>query len=511
MNSLSKEIVQESVSPQDGVQEFNFAGTARMPERFALLSRLVMRDLNSRDNAPTFYKYSRDNIQTYLANPYSNQKALRDAVIYIYNASSHFRRIIQYFEGLSDLAYVVSPYKLDMENSKKSMEKSVDTVKKNYHKTLNILSSMDIQNQFRRILRICLREDTAFCTLLVTKDDIYVQVLPSDYCNISTIEGGVFNVTFDFSYFAQRSEQLAYYPPEFQQKYELYKQNTSAYRYQELDSPTSFAIKCNTDTPSYSVPPLAGILREVYDIEDYKSLKLTRAELENYAMLVMGLDTKDDGTWKYPLETAKEFYHNLDSVLPSAVGSVLSPMKIEKISFDRSGGVSDTDYVSQAENQLYNSSGVSSLLFNNSKAAASALKLSIQVDQSVTFGIVKSIEKAINRYIQSQTCGKNFRVTFLDCSPFNRKELGDGYLKACQYGIPMVEYYCASQGLMQAEMEGMNLLENDILHIHDKFKPLRSSATQSSKAGDGEAGAPTKDDDELTESGEKSRDEDPSK
>lgn len=504
--SLSKTIVKESDAPQNSQQEFSFAGTARVPERFALLNRLVLRDLNSRDNAPTFYKYSRDNIQTYLSNPYANQKALRDAVIYIYNASSHFRRIIEYFEGLSDLVYVVSPHRLDADSSKKT----TSAITKNYHKTLNILSAMDVQNQFRRVLRICLREDTAYCTLLVTKDDIYVQILPSDYCNISTIEGGVFNVTFDFSYFSQRPEQLAYYPPEFQNKYELYKQNSSSYRYQELNSPTSFAIKCNTDTPAYSMPPLAGILREVYDIEDYKSLKLTRAELENYAMLVMGLESKEDGSWKMDLDKAKEFYHNLDSVLPPEVGSVLSPMKIDKISFDRSGGVSDTDYVSQAENQLYNSSGVSSLLFNNSKAAASALKLSIQVDQSITFGIVKSIEKAINRYIQSLTCGKNFKVTFLDCSPFNRKELGDSYLKACQYGIPMVEYYCASQGLLQTEVEGMSMLENDIIRIHERFKPLQSSATQSSKTTGNDPGAPKKDDDDLTESGERSRDSDPS-
>lgn len=56
-------------------------------------------------------------------------------------------------------------------------------------------------------------------------------------------------------------------------------------------------------------------------------------------------------------------------------------------------------------------------------------------------------------------------ITFLDVSPYNRKEAGEAYLKACQYGVPMVSYYRASQGLGQAEMDCMNFLENEILDI----------------------------------------------
>ena len=102
------------------------------------------------------------------------------------------------------------------------------------------------------------------------------------------------------------------------------------------------------------------------------------------------------------------------------------------------------------------------------------MTLSIKVDQALTYGIVKSIEDAINRYIQSQPYGKNFRVTFLDCSPFNRKEVGDAYLKAASYGMPTISYYCASQGLGQAELDSMSFLETTVLGLQDIFKPLQS-------------------------------------
>ena len=482
----------------------DFEGAIGISQRFAVLNRLITRDLNNNTNAPTFSLFTKDNITEYLSNPYTYEQQLRRAVTYIYGASSHFRRLIQYFTGLSDLSYVVSPYRIDPKSA------NVKSVNRNYRKVLNAMSAMNVRSQFPKILTVCLREDTFYGTMWVTNDNITIQQLPSDYCAISTIEGNVLNVTFDFSYFDSRSQYLEYYPAEFQSKYRTYQSNRRV-RWQELDSPTSFAVKCNNDILDYSLPPFAGILREVYDLEDYKQLKLTKTTLENYAMLVMTLGIDDEGNWQMDLEKAKEFWRNLDSVLPEEIGSVLSPMPINKISFEKSN-TGDTNTISEAEQNLFTAAGVSSLLFNNDKASANALSLSIKADQAITFGIVKSIEDVVNRFIQAQSYGKNFKVTFLDCSPFNRKEMGDMYLKACQYGLPFISMYAASQGMSQSEVDCMSFLENDVLNLTQHFIPLQSSSTQSASATDGngatdEGGAPAKDIGDLTDSGEQSRED----
>lgn len=234
----------------------------------------------------------------------------------------------------------------------------------------------------------------------------------------------------------------------------------------------------------------------------YKALKLTKTELENYALLVMNLGINDEGDWEMPLDQAKSFYRNLDNVLPEEVGAVLSPMKIDKISFERSNAA-DNDTIMDAEQNLYTSAGVSSLLFNNAKASSNALLLSIRTDQAITYGIVKSLEGVVNRFLQSLSYGKNFKVTFLDCSPFNRKEMGDQYLKAAQYGLPTLSYYAASQGISQADLDELNFLEDDILGFKERFDPLRSSSTQSVSSEDG--GRPTKDTGDLSDAGEASR------
>lgn len=485
-------------------QKKQIEGFIGISSKFAILNRLITRDLNNNTNRPTFSLFTKDNITTYLSNPYTYEKQLRKAVVYIYGASPHFRRLIQYFVGLSDLSYIVEPYRIDPKKA------NIKTVNSNYRKVLNMLSSMSIKTQFPKILTVCLREDVFYGTAWITADNITIQQLPSDYCQISSVEGNVPNVTFDFSYFDAHGNLLDYYPKEFKTKYNVYKKNRMS-RWIELDSPTSFAIKCNADILDYAIPPFAGILREIYELEDYRQLKLTKTALENYAMLAMKLPMSEDGSWGVDLDKAKEFWRNLDAVLPEEVGSVLTPMTIDKISFERTH-TGDTDTISSAEQNLFTAAGVSSLLFNNEKASANALLLSIKADQSITYGIVKSIEDAVNRIIQAQSYGKNFRVNFLDVSPFNRKEAGDAYLKAASYGLPTISAYAASQGIGQAELDCMSFLEGRVLGLQDLFRPIQSSSQMSSSdvdsnAATDEGGAPTKGVGEITESGEQNQED----
>lgn len=466
----------------------------RAPSTFASTkSRLTLKDLNNNTTSPTFSLYSKDDINTYLSNPYQNEKNLRKAVIYLYGVSPHFRRIIQYFVGLTDLSYYVSPYKIDPKKA------NVKTTNTNYRKVLDMMSAMNVRSQLPKILTVCLREDVFYGTFWVTNDSVIIQQLPSDYCSISTIEDGVLNVTFDFSYFNSNSSLLPFYPTEFQTKYKTY-QNDRRNRWIELDSPNSFAVKCNTDILDYAIPPFSGVLRNIYDLEDYTQMKATKTALENYAMLDMRLPMDSEGNWLLDYDKAKGFWQNLDSVTPEEIGSVLSPMEIKKISFEKSN-TKDTDTVAEAEETIFSSAGVSSLLFNNDKASANALLLSIKADQAMTFGIVKSIEDVINRLLHSQSYGKYFKVTFIDSSPFNRKEMGDQYLKAAQYGLPTVMMYAASQGLGQAEFDSMNFLENTVLELKQNLVPLMSSTNTSAETlnGSGEVGAPEKDVGEVSD------------
>jgi len=457
------------------------------------ISKLVLRDLTQQKRNPTFYKYTRDQIANYIKDPARNEKQLRDAIIYIYNASSNFRRIIQYFVGLTNWQYIIYPDKLDTTTAKP------ETIKKQFQKTINLISTIDIKSQFPNILTVCLREDTFYGTIWHWNDTITIQQLPSDYCTISSIQQNVPNVSFDFSYFDTYSDYLPLYPAEFQTKYNLYRSNTTLYRWQELDAPNSFAVKVNSDILAYSVPPFAGILEDLYNLIDYKSLQMTRTELENYALLVLKLGKDKDGAWDMPFEKAVEFWQRIDSELPRFTASAMSPMEIQKITFDKANTTGD-DKVAQAQNALFAATGISSQIFNADSASSNALLQSIKADQAFTFEIVKKIEAVVNRFLMNQSFSKNFRVKFLDVSRYNEKDVAEQYYKAVTVGAPAISLYCASIGIGQNELNGLNFLENDVLNLPEKFIPLQTSHTQSNKGG-----RPQKEADELTDSGESTR------
>lgn len=460
-------------------KSFNFNFSDLWRANFKAIQKLIWRDLNNNPKSKTFYKYTKDQIVEYLKDPQRNEKYLRNAIIYMYGASSHFRRIIQYFVGLNDFDYAIVPYNIDVTSQTKDM-------RKRFLKACEYVNKFDIKTQCKDILTVCWREDTYFCTTRQLGDKLTFQQLPPDYCSISSLTDNVFNVTFDFSYFDSDTTLLQYYPEEFTTKYNIYQGNRTL-RYQDLDPPFSFAVKANKEILDYSLPPFAGILRNLYDLSDYEDLKLTKTELENYALLVMKLGIDANGNWQMDYNKAVEFWQNLDGVLPEEVGSVLSPMAIDKISFDKSGGTGDVDNISEAENHLWSAAGVSSLLFNNTKASSSALMLSIKSDQSMTYSIVLSIEAALNRIFHSQSVGKNFRISILDISPYSREEMSKQYLDAARYGFPTISLYCASIGLRPDEVESLNYFERDVFNFTERFVPLQSSNTMASEG----AGRPT--------------------
>lgn len=480
-------------------------GFFSMPSIFSMVhNRMILNDLRDSRYPSIFTIHRKEDVARYLTNPAKYEKQLRHAIMYIYSASSHFRRLIQYFVGLTDISYIIAPSnKFDIQRidqqrvSRKAMLSS-------YRKVLKTLSAMGLDTQIPKILTVCFREDVFYGTLWVTDNDIAIIQLPSRHCRISSIENNVFNVEFNFAYFLDREYLLDSYPQEFRTKYEQYKKDRMKHRWIELDSPNSFAVKCNADITKYALPPFVGILRDIYELEDYKQLKLAQAALENYAMIAMKLPMDDQGGWLLDYDKAKDFWSNLSDVLPPEIGSVLSPMELQKISFERANQ-GDDKTITNAEQNIFSAAGVSSLLFNNSKASANALLLSIKADQAITFGLMKSIGAVINRFLQAQSYGKYYKITFLDVSSYNRKEAGDAYLKAASYGMPTLSAYAATQGVSQGDFEAMLYLETELLKLQDRLKPVVNSAQVSTSESNGatdEGGAPKKDIGELTDSGE---------
>lgn len=447
---------------------------------YANLSRIQLRNLNSNsDSNPTFYKYTKEQIVSFLSNPASNEKQLRDMSRYLYNISNYYRRLIQYFADMSTFSYVVVPYGLDR-------AKSINTnkFKKGYRATIDTLDRMNIPHEFSQAFKIAFRDDVYYGYKWESGDSFSLQYLDPDYCKISSKEDGCYNFAFNFSYFDSNPAKLANYPPEFETMYNQYKKDSQNYKWQELDSAKSICLKVN-DQDIIPIPPFVSLFSALADIEDYRAISKNASEANNYKALAMEIPVDDkDGSLLIDYDSAKEFYDMMTNVLPPNIGAILTPMKISSWNFERNGVMSDANEVSKAESTMWAQAGVNRILFGGGDdPSASTLNLCTVNDQAIVFDLLRQVERWINRTLKSVSTAYKFRVKFLPVTQYNRTDMYAQYLKGGQYGLPMRSAAIATMGFNGTDAENLQYLENVILNLPKSEVPFSSSNTQPAEAG----------------------------
>jgi hypothetical protein len=90
-------------------------------------------------------------------------------------------------------------------------------------------------------------------------------------------------------------------------------------------------------------------------------------------------------------------------------------------------------------------------------------------------------------------------------SVYTKEDVQATLLESCQYGFSNRLAYNTFNGISEKATMAMNLLENTILGLPEKMIPLSSSYTQSGTNDEG--GRPKTPDDELSDSGERTRNE----
>ena len=135
--------LQVAVQTPKGTRRFD----AQKFMEFASKNRIQLRDLAATNWAtPTYAKYTKSQLVGYLENPANNEQALRRMSQYLYNISNYYRRLIQYFANMPTFAYVLSPYKLDMEKADKAK------VEKAYKTAADTITNMNIPQDRKSVV-----------------------------------------------------------------------------------------------------------------------------------------------------------------------------------------------------------------------------------------------------------------------------------------------------------------------------------------------------------------------
>ena len=465
---------------------------------YSQLADFIVKDLN--EGGRTRYTvYNRDNVATFLSDPIRYAKDLQGVSSYIYNNSSHYRRLINYFANLPTLDHYV-----ELRGLLTPQDIDYDKILEGYMQAVNKVESMKIPYEFGKALKTAWKIGTFYGYEVKGSDDSYfIYELPYEHCQISGITEGVYTFSFNMSYFDGNDAELERFPDEFTSMFREYQ--STGLEWQEVNPENSICIKIN-DEFYYDLPPFVGLFVDIFDIEEYKTMEKVNAVLENYKFIVQKIPMRKDSLvnndFLVDLKTVSVFHGKTAQVVPEEVGVISTPFDIDTIEFSKDR--TNRDGVREAERGLYSAGGISQSLFNPEKPTQGTLQRSINVDESDVFKVLRQIENQINFKIK-QVIGNdvNVGISILDNTVFNREDNTNLLLKGAQASLPVKLKLLASLGMSPSAGVSMNILEDKILQLTDHFVPLKSSHTQSSSS---EGGRPEMDDSELTDGGEEQRD-----
>ena len=409
--------------------------------------------------------YKKDEIRYYLAKAKYNEKIIREISHYLYTNSTHYLRLIKYFTNILTLDNLLIPNS-NIENMIEFSKNATDYI-----------SKYNIKHEFKNIINILLIEDIFFGYEIHKNDKINILRLPIDYCRVVGKQNGVRVFEFNFAFFDNitNKKMLNSLPNEFRRKYIIYQQNKDN-QWQLLNPNYAMCFKLMEEL-DYPLPLFASLFEEIINLQEKKDLADIKERLDNYKLIVQTIPIKKDANTEkdiiFSSTFTKKMHHNVKKSVPSEIGVVTTPMKIESISL-QSKKNSDDANLSNAPDKLINSSGFGSTFSGENKSEI-GFKIINKSDQSLMFQLLRQFERFFNNRL-SKNFNNKIRIVFPDLSIFNKEEKTAEYLKLAQFGYSKV-LVAISNGITQNEFLDLMNFEKE-LSLNEVLTPLQSTHTQ---------------------------------
>ena len=476
----------------------------------AMIDALQLTDL-SKTESRTFQTYSREILRTYMKSPKSYESQLRNLSRYLYRLCYEYRRIcLHYATMICGDAFNIIP--LDDPAQEMTPEERTNT----WYETMIRWQRMDFASELVKLLLVAWREDSVYAYVYDDSDQeggtCFYQILDGDYCRVSSVEAGVFRFAFDFSYFRSHETYLEYWDSEFKSKYEAY-QKDSTLRWQELEPERQVCFKVNSDDPTMDYPSLSSLFEAIISNIDLQALKTAKDELSAYKLLVArlkpltGADEPDD--FEVDPDTALKYYNKFVAALPECVNACLSPVPIEPIEFKDLNNTDDTDMISNSISNIFKHIG--GVILNSDKSGTTIYEAQIIADMKIAQStLLPQVQRYLNLYFNYIIGTSHGYFKYIDgVCPYTRRQKRKELVGSAQNGFSRMSIGILD-GNTPLEQISLLKLERDLGLIDLMSNPLSTSYTQSGSQPTTDTdpingGAPSKDSDDLTDSGSKSK------
>lgn len=403
-----------------------------------------------------------------------NISTLQKAMANYKHTNGILKQFIYYLSNILTNDFYIVPTDMTKFKSKEEMWKKEMEVAK-------YLELFDIKKNFSWIMEEILTYGEVYIYKEETKDSVLLVKIPQDLCVIIGKTSDMQNrYGVDISKISK--ETITFFPSEIQdavtrrEKGTLKKEELIENKYYKVsDNGVAFTLD---EWASKGVPYFSHILDGLITLDDMMALDNVNAVLDNFKLLHQEVPLDED--FESGLESGEvlDYHMNLKSVVPSGIGVVTSPLKIDAVTLG-DNKLKKLDYTNKIKKDIYDNAGFNDDLFNGDKSSNEAILMGSVIDTLVPIKIQNALASWLNSVLKQNSKTKFWKVVFCQATEYNRiKLIQNERENLAVYGSK--KKYLALQGY--TPLEALNIILNEeLLGIGEKMQPMQTSHTLSSK------------------------------
>lgn len=472
-----------------------------------------IRDVTKSVPASNLRTTDKKKIKSYLnGNIFGNSVNLMEASRYLYYRSPIYAQIIDKYVSMYclDCRKIEIPYTFSKGLDSKAM-KILDN-------TLDFLDLLSLPNNIQGPLLDMWINDISFN--LFFKDETGCMFYPVDpkeavIDSIYTIKGGTcLGFAIDMSKYntPQRQQLIEWLGSPLKELWDEYKRTNN--KYVHVPAEYSLVLKKRINDINTIIPPLLPYLLQFAGLNDLADSQNEADNLSFYRMIYMPLKTlsgaKNSDDWEITPDLAMDYFKiAADKAFPDGVSSAVIPGD-ELKTIDFSDNIKEeVNRVESTQQQILGGMSGMGALINASKAInnTALVNASLRIESAYAlYGVLAQLTAWTNiQLLLELGKGKYCYTEYLPVTIFTKEDYRKTLHEANTYAFSYRLAYGTLLGFTERQTMGSLMFENSLLGLPDIMRyPLQSSYT-SSNDGTEEVGRPQTPDEELTPSGERSR------
>ena len=503
--NMSVEAIREQYKLDEERRKQNYANAKDAAARYI---RQIDKSIKNRTIGTT----DKEKIRNYLTgNIGGNSKDLIKASRYLYYRSQIYNKLIHFYADMYCLECrsVTPPFDF-------TKEMDTNSALKQFNDTLNFLDIMNLKNNFNEVLLNLWIEDASFN--LFFHDDtgaIFYRIEPEECIFDSKyMIGPGLGFAMDMSKWKSTDRQYLIEKLGSPLKEMWNEYDKTKIKYIHVPDEYSAAFKFRLDLWDSVIPPFIAMFNQLAGLNDLVDIQADADELSIFKLIYYPLNILSGGKtddFEVTPDLAMDYFDRIVSeAFPANVSSGVIPGRELKV-IDFSNDVTkDVDRVEQSQSQILGSTGGAGALLDAQRAMNNTALINAALKNETAYAlssVLPQIESFTNRmltYNVSNPC----HVSYFPVSIYTKDEFRKNLLEMNQYSFSMRLALGTFMGFTERMTISALHFEQDVLGLHDLMKyPLQSSYTMNGEEkGDVGEGAPEKEPDQLSPSGDRSRD-----